>query len=94
LPVEKVYSYDPIPTGLAIDKQKYILGTQANLWSEYISTGSQAEYMLLPRLAALCEVQWTIPERKNYQNFLLRVPALEKIYTKYNYNFAKHIFTN
>ena len=94
LPVEKVYSYDPIPTGLAIDKQKYILGTQANLWSEYISTGSQAEYMLLPRLAALCEVQWTIPERKNYQNFLLRVPALEKIYIEYNYNYAKHIFTN
>jgi hexosaminidase len=91
LPVEQVYSYDPIPTELTVDEQKHILGAQANLWTEYIPTTKQVEYMLLPRLAALCEVQWTMPALKNYQDFLVRIPRMINIYNKNNYNYATHV---
>jgi len=91
LPVEKVYSYEPLPKELTTDEQKMILGVQGNLWTEYILTSKQLEYMLLPRLAALCEVQWTMPEKKNYQDFLLRMPELINIYNLKNYHFATHI---
>jgi len=91
LPVEKVYSYEPLPKELTTDEQKMILGVQGNLWTEYILTSKQLEYMLLPRLAALCEVQWTMPEKKNYQDFLLRMPGLINIYNLKNYHFATHI---
>lgn len=92
LPVDKVYSYEPIPTELTAEEAKHILGAQANLWTEYIATTKQAEYMTLPRLAALCEVQWTLPAKKNYQDFLIRIPALVNIYKLNDYNFATHIF--
>jgi len=92
LNVEKVYSYEPIPTELNNDEKKYVLGAQANLWTEYIPTTKQVEYMLLPRMAALCEVQWTMPERKNYQDFLARIPRLIDIYKAKDYNFATHLF--
>ncbi|MFZ4725856.1 MAG: beta-N-acetylhexosaminidase [Paludibacter sp.] len=90
--VEEIYNYNPIPLELAADEQKYIIGVQANLWTEYITTEQQAEYMTLPRLAALCEVQWTAPEKKNYADFLLRIKALKNIYSMYSYNYATFIF--
>jgi len=62
-PLEKVYSYNPIPKELTEQEAKHILGAQANLWTEYISTTDYAEYMLLPRLAALSEVIWTNQEQ-------------------------------
>ncbi|MBV5342081.1 family 20 glycosylhydrolase, partial [bacterium] len=68
-----------------------VIGAQANLWTEYIATEKQAEYMLLPRLAALSEVHWTKPEQKNYADFLIRLPNLTGIYEKRGYNFAKHV---
>ena len=57
-PIEKVYSLDPYE-GLNADEQQYILGVQGNLWTEFISEFDHAEYMLLPRLAALAEVGWS-----------------------------------
>lgn len=92
LPVEKVYSYEPVPEGITADEAKHIIGVQANLWTEYISNYSQVEYMELPRLAALSEVQWTLPEKKNYTEFLQRLPGLIAIYDMEHYNYAKHIF--
>ena len=72
LPVKKVYDYEPIDPKLTPEQGKYILGAQANLWTEYIASPAHAQYMLLPRLAALAEVQWTAPEKKNFPNFLKR----------------------
>jgi len=92
LPVNVVYSFEPVPASLTEDEKKYILGAQANLWTEYVPTTKQVEYMLLPRMAALCEVQWTMPEKKNYQDFLTRIPRLIDIYKVQNYNFATHLF--
>ena len=64
--VERVYSYEPVDKSLTPEEAAHIIGVQANLWTEYIPTYSQLEYMELPRLAALSEVQWTLQEKKNY----------------------------
>lgn len=92
LPVERVYSYEPMPKMLTPEEQKYIKGVQANLWTEYVPTFSHAQYMVLPRWAAVCEVQWSAPEKKNYDDFLSRLPRLIKWYDAETYNYAKHVF--
>ena len=92
VPLEKVYSYEPVPQILTPEEAKHIVGIQANLWTEYIPTYSQVEYMELPRMAALSEVQWTMPEKKEYADFLKRLPGLIAVYDINQYNYAKHIF--
>jgi len=92
IPVQQVYSYEPVPASLSAAEAKHIRGLQANLWTEYIPTFQQAEYMILPRLAALCEVQWCRPENKNYDSFLLRMNNMRKFYDLYGYNYAKCMF--
>lgn len=88
LPVETVYSYNPLPEKLNADQQKYILGAQANLWTEYIANDAKAEYMLLPRLAALSEVLWSAPVNKNWSNFQSRLQSQYQRYDlwKVHYN--------
>lgn len=90
--VMKVYSYEPLPASLTPEQQKHILGCQANVWCEYMPEERIRQYQMLPRLAALSEVQWTMPERKNYKDFLKRLPKMLSIYDHYGYNYAKHIF--
>lgn len=90
--VMKVYSYEPLPSSLTPEQQKHILGCQANVWCEYMPEERIRQYQILPRLAALSEVQWTMPERKNYKDFLKRLPKMLSIYDHYGYNYAKHIF--
>ena len=92
LPVEKVYSFDPVPEELDENKAKYILGGQANLWTEYISTESYAEYMLLPRLTALSEALWTPKEMKDWTNFTNRLNHFRYRYEALGLNYGKHIF--
>lgn len=90
--VEKVYSLNPTPDVLTDEQKKYIIGVQANVWAEYIPTFSHVEYMTLPRMAALSEVQWTMPDRKNYLDFLNRLSHLKRQYDLQGYNYAKHVF--
>ena len=90
--VMKVYSYEPLPASLTPEQQKHILGCQANVWCEYMPEERIRQYQMLPRLAALSEVQWTMPERKNYKDFLKRLPKMLSIYDHYGYNYAKHVF--
>jgi hexosaminidase len=73
LPIEKVYSYDPTPKGLTPEQAKHILGVQGNLWTEYISTTTHAEYMVFPRASALAEVGWTPTASKDYKDFSTRL---------------------
>lgn len=91
VPLEKVYSLDPIPSSLTDDQKKHIIGVQANLWTEYITTTQQVEYMTLPRIAALAEVQWTMPEKKDYKTFLPRLGRMIDLYKELGYNYATHI---
>lgn len=92
VPVELVYSFEPAPDILTKEQKQHILGAQANLWTEYIKTSEHVEYMLLPRLAALSEVQWMQPDKKDYDEFLTRLPQLTLLYDKLNYNYATHVF--
>jgi len=71
--VKKVYSYEPIPDTLTKAQSKYILGAQANMWTEYIASEHHLEYMLLPRMLALAEVDWTKPKLKNWDDFNRRL---------------------
>ncbi len=73
LPYLKVYSYYPVPGELTSDEAKHILGAQANLWTEYITTTAHAEYMIFPRLLALAEVVWTPREKKDPEDFKRRI---------------------
>jgi hexosaminidase len=75
VPLEKVYSFEPVPKELTLEEAKYIIGGQANLWTEYIKTPSHAEYMAFPRMLALSEVLWSRPEDRNYDDFLRRLNA-------------------
>lgn len=92
VPIENVYHFEPVPSVLNAEQKKHIIGLQANLWVEYIPTFKHVEYMVLPRMAALCEVQWTMPEKKNYEDFLTRLPHLFAVYNLEGYNFAKHLY--
>ena len=91
IPVERVYSLEPTES-LTEKQAKHILGVQANLWTEYIATTEHVEYMVLPRMAALAEVQWLYPEKKDYKNFTKRLIPLTQFYKRDSLNYAKHIF--
>jgi hexosaminidase len=67
--LKETYDYDPVSKQLTPDEQKYVMGTQGNLWTEYVPTMAKLQYQILPRLFALSEVAWTKPENKNYDNF-------------------------
>ncbi len=91
LPVEKCYSFDPYES-IAPELQHHILGVQANLWTEYIPSNEQLEYMLLPRMLALCEVQWCQPENRDYGRFKQAVTDHQfKILDLLGYNYCRQI---
>ena len=91
VPVEKCYSFEPFTDEMTPEQREHIIGVQANLWTEYIGTQDYLEYMLLPRLAAVSEVQWCAPENKIWERFLDSADEVLKIYETAGYNHAKHI---
>ena len=91
LPVEKVYSYDPLPNDVAPEVQKHILGVQANLWTEYIDNENFAEYMVLPRMSALAEVQWS-NAKKDFEAFKNRLTRFTEMYDLYHLTYAKYLW--
>lgn len=94
LPVEKVYSYNPLPEELTSEQHEHILGTQANVWTEYIPDMDKLEYMLLPRLAAIAEVGWTENTEKDWDGFKNRLTGLREKYDQMELNYANHVFNN
>lgn len=80
LPLEKVYSFEPIPEELTAEEAKYVLGSQVNLWTEYIDSPEKVEYMEYPRAIAMGEVAWSAKENKDYDNFLYRLePVIKRL---------------
>jgi hexosaminidase len=73
LPLERVYGYEPLPAAIAPDRAHHVLGTQGQLWSEYIATPEHCEYMAFPRLCALAEAAWRPSGRTDYAGFLERL---------------------
>ena len=90
LPMRQVYALDPYEQ-LTPDERKYILGVQGNLWTEYIADIRHAQHMVLPRMAALAETGWA-NDRKDYNDFVRRIPALVAVYKAEGYNYAPYLF--
>lgn len=79
----KIYSFEPVvPEELSEQEQDYILGVQANLWTEYVAYPEHAFYQLLPRLGAMCEVQWCRPAQKDFADFARRLPRMQQLYDR------------
>jgi hexosaminidase len=91
-PIEKVYSFNPIPAELNAEESKYILGAQANLWTEYIETPKQVEYMIFPRMMALSEVLWGTSNTEKYEDFKSRLIAQFKTLDAKGINYSKTLF--
>lgn len=87
-PLEKVYTYRPIPDSLTKEEQKLILGAQANLWTEYMYDEKQVEYMLMPRLCALTEVLWTDTLLHDEKSFYKRVLQNQHLLDTFNVNYS------
>ncbi len=95
LPLKKVFSFNPIPSELNAEEAKYILGAQANLWTEYISTEKQVEYMVFPRILAISEVTWSGPTEnfeKEYPEFFSRVEDFMKRLDALKINYANYLY--
>ncbi len=91
LPLEKVYAYDPAFVAENPAQAKQVLGTQAQLWTEYIQDMKKVEYMAFPRIAAFAEVAWTPPDLKNYENFRLRLEGVMEHYDAGKVNYPKPV---
>ena len=91
LPLEKVYSYDPLPSKLNAEEAKYILGVQGNVWTEYMPTFEQVEYMAFPRAIALAEVGWMPQNDRNYEDFTNRLIVHFSRLNALNVNYANHV---
>ncbi len=91
LPLKDVYNYEPIPKELPKDKHNYILGTQGNVWTEYIPTEDHLEYMAYPRACAMAEVNWSAKEKRDYQSFTKRLETHFERLERRDVNFANHL---
>ena len=92
LPLEKVYSFNPIPKELTKDESKYVLGAQGNVWTEYMKDAKQVEYMAFPRMMALSEVVWSKNENKNYEDFKNRLEIYQQRLDLRDVNYANHLY--
>ena len=92
LPLSKVYQFDPVHKDIDRQKVKHILGGQANLWAEYVSTTSHSEYMIFPRLAAMSESLWTETKNKNWSDFSKRLMKMLERYSVQGINYSKSAF--
>ena len=92
LTLKKVYSYEPIPAELTKDEQKYILGAQGNVWTEYIPSNSHAEYMAMPRMAALSEVVWSSKENRDWNDFRTRLELIKPRLKALDINYSEGTF--
>lgn len=90
--IRKVYNFEPVTEDILPDKAAHVIGVQANLWTEYIKDVEHMEYMYLPRMTALSELQWTKPENKDFDRFMSSMVIITKRFDVMGYNYAKHVF--
>ena len=91
LTAAKVYSFEPVPENIGREQASHVIGVQGNLWTERVPDAATLEYMLMPRIAALSEVQWCAGERKDYSRFLRNVDNMMALYGKCGYGYCTHI---
>jgi hexosaminidase len=90
LPLEEVYSFEPIPAKLAPQYQRHILGAQGNLWTEYIPSLSHAEYMVFPRECALAEVTWSPKSPRDWNDFTRRLQVQYEHFDQLGINYRRN----
>ena len=91
--LKNVYDYEPIPAELPAEKAKYVLGAQANLWTEYITTVSQVEYMVLPRMLALAEALWLPKDHRHWDDFNRRLQYHYRAFEQKGLNYCRGNYT-
>ena len=89
--LQRVYNFEPMPSELTADEQKYVIGTQGCLWTEWTRDTVKVEWQILPRMAALSELQWAQPEKKDFNNFLQRLTPLLKVYESRGFGYRKDL---
>lgn len=92
LPLEKVYSFDPVPAELTETEANYVLGAQGNIWTEYLKDARQVEYMAFPRILAMSEVNWSAPKQKDYPAFVKGVEHFHARMDALSINYANHLY--
>ncbi len=92
IPLEKVYRYEPVPKELNEQDAKYVLGAQANLWTEYMNNPKLAEYMIFPRMTAFSEVLWSPKNRRDSADFEKRLLTQFKRYDLWGVSYSKAFF--
>ncbi len=92
IPLEKIYQYDPIPDELSPSEAKHILGSQGNLWSEYLPNFEQVEYMAFPRVCALSEVVWSPQDQRDFDHFVERISFHTNRLAAMGINVANHLY--
>lgn len=93
LPIEKVYAFNATPSELTAEQSKHIIGLQANVWTEYMPTRNQREYMIFPRVAALAEVAWLPESKKNFSRFSASLPSLLERYKYMGLNYSNAFYS-
>ncbi|MBO9717415.1 MAG: family 20 glycosylhydrolase [Pseudoxanthomonas sp.] len=88
IPLQQVYAFEPVPAALEADKRQHILGLQANMWTEHTRTFNRLQHNIFPRLAAVAETGWTPQARKDYADFLRRLPAQLERYRRWGIGYA------
>lgn len=91
-PLRKVYHFDPVVDSMSVEQKKHILGSQANLWSEFVTTTQESEYMLYPRVPALAEALWTPKKKKDWNRFSKKIPSLFKRFDAMGITYARSAY--
>ena len=92
IPMQQVYDFEPVPTDLEESQRHHILGLQANMWTEHTRTFARLQHNVFPRLAAVAETGWTPQARKDYADFLKRLPAQLERYRRWGVGYAQTPF--
>ena len=90
--MNRVYNFEPVPAELTDAEKKFVIGTQGCIWTESTADSTKMEWQILPRMAALSEIQWTLPEHKNFERFMERLPEMLKIYSSLDYGYREDVF--
>ncbi|MFK2747854.1 beta-N-acetylhexosaminidase [Bacteroides fragilis] len=90
--MNRVYNFEPVLAELTDAEKKFVIGTQGCIWTEWTADSTKMEWQILPRMAALSEIQWTLPEHKNFERFMERLPEMLKIYSSLDYGYREDVF--
>ncbi len=92
LPVQKVYQFEPVPGQLSASEAAHVLGGQGDLWGEFVTTPKEAEYMVLPRMAAMAERLWSAPAASSWERFVPRLERQMERYDRLGYTCARSAY--